>query len=453
MKKIIYLTLIFVITLACNPIKHLETAKTTLPDSYKFSVNDKTTTQSVDTPWWQNFNDTLLNNLIKEALYNNNNLEVAMSNIKIAQKNIKITRSEMLPNFDLQLSATANYSTTTKIRQNYVATPTMNWQFNLAGAGIHATEVAKYNSYSIEKQYSDMQLTLICDVISNYISIVEYKGALELSEDTYNTRLKAILLIDSMVYYGMSSSLDLEQAKSLLATAAASIPQYKRALEQSITNMGILLSDTNLTIERFKNSNIKNIVITPLNSGIPSDLLKNRSDIMASMFSLESARSSVKVAHAARFPSLSLTADGGVSSNLLKGIVNGNPTVWGAGLSLLQPLFSFGKNKKNEQIAVEKYNQALSEYEQNIIVAFQEVESALSGIETFNTQISETKNLVSANRATKLISSELYKAGLNNYIYQLDAERELFAVELSYIQLLSAQINNYVALHKAIGVL
>lgn len=453
MKKITYIS-ILALLIGCSPVKNLKTADVELPASFKFELSeDFATSYNIDTAFWRNFGDTVLNNLVSEAIENNKDIKTAYSNIQISRKNLAVTRGELLPNFNLELSAEAEYTDVTKIEQTYVITPTMNWQFNLAGKQSNSIKVAQFESLSDMEDYNNTVTTIISEVIATYISILEYKSLLELSEETYNSRKESVILIDSMFKYGMSSGLDLSQAKALEATAAASIPKYNQALEQSVLSMNILLGTTELTSERFQYCSIENLKLTPINAGIPSEILKRRSDIRSAMYSLESARSGVKVAHSARFPVLSLTVDGGVTSSALKNLVNGNPATWGATVSLLQPLLYFGINKNNELIAIEKYNKALYNYELNVITAFKEVELALLGIDMYKKQLTKTQEIVEANKNIALMTQKLYIVGLEDYLYQLDAQRELFSAQLSYIQLYAAQINSYLSLYKALNLL
>ncbi|MFI3263063.1 MAG: TolC family protein [Rikenellaceae bacterium] len=451
MKNIIYLS-ILAVAIACSPVKNLETVKVELPEDFKFELDDKTSHElSLDTAFWRNFGDTVLNNLVLEALANNYDLKTAYSNVLISRRNLGVTRGELLPNFNLELSAEGEYTPATKIEQTYVVTPTMNWEFNLAGKQSNSIKVARYESYSDYEEYKDVMLSVVCELVTSYISILEYKRALELAEQTYASRHSSVSLIDSLFRYGMSSGLDLAQAKALEASAAVAIPKYRQALEQSILNINIVLGTTGVGYERFKNCELQNMRLPIIKAGLPSDILKNRSDLRAAMYDLESARSGVKVAHAARFPSISLTVDGGLSSSHLKSLVNGNPSVWGATVSLLQPILYFGINKNNERIAVEKYNKALYAYELDVITAFKEVEVALLGIELYKRQLHETLNLVESNKAIEHMTSRLYLEGFDDYLNQLDAQRELFATELSYIQLYAAQVNSYLSLFKALN--
>lgn len=445
---------VLVLLIGCTPIKHLETVEVELPKSFKFDFSDKDVKNyGIDTAFWQNFCDTVLNNLVYEAIANNNDIKTAYSNVLMARRSLSVTRGQLLPNFNLELSAEAEYTDLTKIEQTYVITPTMNWEFNLAGKQTSSIKKARFESYSEIEDFNNVMSTVICEVISTYISILEYKSAMKLSEDTYLSRKESVVLIDSMFRYGMASGLDLAQAKALEASAAVAIPKYKQALEQSILAMNVLLGGAELTYRRFENCEIENLKVTPINAGLPSDILKNRSDLRAAMYDLESARCGVKVAHSARFPSFSLTVDGGVSSSALKNLVSGNPGVWGATISLLQPLLYFGINKNNERIAIEKYNQALYSYEQDVVTAFKEVEVALLGIDMYQKQLAKTEELVYDNRKIEMMSRRLYEVGFDDYLNQLDAQRELFAAELSYIQLYAAQINSYLSLYKALNLI
>ena len=140
---------------------------------------------------------------------------------------------------------------------------------------------------------------------------------------------------------------------------------------------------------------------------------------------------------------------------------NGDPTSWRLITiwkrlptrpgQITQPLFAFGKLKRTEQAAVEVYKQQVYAYEQTVIEAFADVEKALVSIETYRKQATRQAQLVLANSRISEMNRELYRNGMSAYLDVIDAERELYASQMQFVEIAVQQYVNYVGLYKALG--
>ena len=165
----------------------------------------------------------------------------------------------------------------------------------------------------------------------------------------------------------------------------------------------------------------------------------------------EAVAAQTRVARAARFPSIALTGDGGLLSSTLKGLTSKNPAYWSASVSLTQPIIHFGQLKAEEQKALEMWRQAMLNYQQTVLEAFSDVESALVAIETYNAEVEKYLELLAANSLLQQMTAALYADGLASSLNLIDAERNLYSAQLSYIGLLTEQLCAYVDLYKSLG--
>ena len=138
-------------------------------------------------------------------------------------------------------------------------------------------------------------------------------------------------------------------------------------------------------------------------------------------------------------------------SGTVKGLFHGNPFVWSAGLSVTEPIFAFGRNKRNVEIAREESHQAVLDYEQTVLTALGDVEKALVAISTYREQLLKQRELLRATAVTQLLTNELYRSGLTDYLQVLDAERTFYDNQIQYISIRSQQFISYIALYKALG--
>lgn len=436
---------------ACNP--HLPRPTVEISERYLYGGNFSQDTLGVEVEWWRIFNDSLLNTLEAQALANNNDVEVALSRVEQARQQLVVTRAALLPSFAAGLSASGEYDNVEKYTVNYKIGPSMSWEFGMGGRLKHSLGAARAAILGSEWAYRGAKLSLTAEVATTYFTLLQYERNLAIARRTYTLRRKSMSLVDSMFRYGMSSGVDVEQARSLMLEAAADIPKYEQALAQTRLSLNTLLGT--VPIEANDDGMGLNLLsdFLPIDIpiGLPSDLLHRRPDVLEAYYALVESGEKVGIARAERFPSVSMTLSGGVASETLKGLVTGMPWVWGATRSLSQPLFSFGRLKQSENIAREAYRQSIATYRQTIIEALADVESALAAISGCNDQTERSAELVQTNDRVAQMTRALYDSGMSDYFDLLDAERSLYDSQMQLIDLVAQQYINYVALFKALG--
>lgn len=436
---------------ACNP--RLARPVLLLPERYIFGGDLSQDTLGIDIEWWQVFGDEVLNGLEQRALANNNNIEVALSRIEQAYLQLSVARSQFLPSFAFGVEVDGEYDNVEKYTVNYKIGPSMSWEFGMGGRLKHTIGAARAAILSSEWACRGVMLSLTTEVATTYFTLLQYERTLEIARRAYALRAESVALVDSMFRYGMSSGLDLAQARSLMYSAASDIAQYERAVAQSRLVLNTLLSeppaevdDTGLGINLLTDFMPIDIPI-----GLPSDLLHRRPDVMEAYYELVENGEKVGIARAERFPSIGMTLTGGIASDKLKELFTGMPFVWGATRSMTQPLFSFGKLKRNEELARKDYQQSVANYRQTMIEALADVEKALVAITTYEAQTERCAALVMANANAAQMTRALYDSGLSNYFDLMDAERTLYTSQQQLIALVAQQYINYVTLFKALG--
>ncbi len=439
------------VVVACNP--QLVRPSVAVSSRYIYGEYFSQDTLDISAEWWRIFNDERLNALEAQALVVNNDLSVALSRVEQARLQLLTTRAGFLPSFAFGLSVKGDYDNVDKYSVEYDIGPSMSWEIGMAGRLKHSLGAARAEVLQSVWAYRGVVLSLTTELATAYFTLLQYERNLEIARQTYLLRRESLALVDSMFRYGMSAGLDVEQAKSLLYTAAADMAQYERAMNQTRLTINTLIGipphevdETDIGLNLLTDFMPVDVPI-----GLPSDLLHRRPDVMESFYALVECGERVGVARAERFPTFSMTLSGGIASEKLKGLVSGMPFVWGASRSLAQPLFSFGRLKRNEESAREAYHQSISTYRQTIIEALADVEQALVAIETGNAQTERYAELVLANTAVARMTRALYDGGLSNYFDLLDAERTLYDSQMQLIDLVAQQYINYVTLFKALG--
>lgn len=214
------------------------------PDEYIFAQSGEGVV-IVGVEWWEIFGDTTLNRLMVEAIDNNKDLAVAATNVIIAREQLASVRASLAPGLDLGVAAEATYTPSVdgkkRIEQSYSLLPKVSWEASIFGGIKGASDAAREALTATQWGYRAARLALEAQVATTYFQWLQYARSLEITERSYALRVEAQRMTDSLYYYGFASGVDLQQARSLTATAAADIPSYRRAMVQTNLILNTLL--------------------------------------------------------------------------------------------------------------------------------------------------------------------------------------------------------------------
>lgn len=428
----------------------LDKAEVDVPQSYLFRDAVVESGEELQGEWWQMYDDPMLDSLICHALARNRNLAAAASKIESARYALSQARAEFLP--ELGAEARGEVNGARKEREyEFALQPTVSWNVSLFGALRHTRREAQANILSTEWAYRGVQLSLTNEVAKAYFTLRQYSQSLEIASHSLMLRREQAHLVEKMSEQGFSTGLDLEQARSLVYSAEADVAQYRRAVVQSKLSLATLLGETP-DVELAVNDSLSVEALPQgIEVGLPITLLTRRPDIMESYYELQAAAARVGVAHSNRFPSLSITGEGGVMSNSVKNLFAQGYWAWGASAGVAQTLFSFGRLKRAEQIARSAYEEAVLGYEQQVLEALEEVESALIAISTYKEQIAHYEEFVASNHRIARLTRALYERGLDDYLDVISTEQSWYESQLELVGLVAQQYINYAALAMALG--
>lgn len=397
--------------------------------------------------WWQKFNDPILDSLIQRAVEGNRNLASAVKNIEIARMQTATVKSQALPSISLVGSGEAKYTHATKIVQDYSIMPTVSWDIGLWGKVRRQAEAAGAAFVATEYEVAAIVQNLTAEVATTYFSALSYEYALQIAQRTYISRDSSQRLMEAMFYYGSISDVDLQQSKASLATAGTSVEQYKRALEQTILALNLLMGENphNITLGTLKPVNLT------IPAGLESSLLERRPDVIQAYYAVQQANAMIGVAVANRLPSISLTGAGGLATTVVRDVATGYPLAWNGAASLIAPILNWGTLRREEKTARIKTEQAVLAYEQAVLGAISEFEQSLVAVDTYNREIAQCVQMVVSSEKAAILTNALYRSGSASYLDVLDADRTLFAAQLQYVQTINNQIASYITLYKALG--
>jgi multidrug efflux system outer membrane protein len=435
------------------------------------------------TAWQDVYTDPRLRALIDIALRNNRDLRTATLNVMAAQAQYRSERADLFP--QINLSGTGTFeglpnSTTIPTStsssgtsgtlaatssSSLQATPSSGgtYRYYTAGVGFSSYELdlfGQVRNLTAQKfeQYlgygataRSTQISLIAQVASAYLTLLADQQLHDLTARTLQSQQDSYNLTAKELDRGTTTRLTLRQAETSVDTARANLAQYSRQVAQDQNALVLLLGQpmpADLPPGRKLDDQT---ILADLPPGLPSDLLTRRPDVVAAEYDLRAANANVGAARAAFFPSITLTAQDGVASNKLSHLFTAGATSWTFSPQLNIPIFTWGQNQANLDLAKVQKNLQVANYEKTVQTAFREVADVLAARGTYLDQLRAQQQLVDADADAYNLALLRFRAGVDNYLATLDSQRSLYAAQQDLVTLRESQLTNLVTTYKVLG--
>jgi multidrug efflux system outer membrane protein len=436
----------------------------------------ETAAAASDIGWRDFFEDTTLQKLIELALRNNPDARVAALNVAAAQAQYQIQRASLFPaisadgvgEFEKYPASVATLASSgSTAGGGGAAVPTVSgssvFRYFDVGVGFTSYELdlfGKLRSLDHERlqQYlgyietrRSAQISVVAEVASAYLTLLADRKLLKITRDTLDSQQDSLKLIQMSFDGGVDTALDLNQAKTTVATAQANLAQYERQVAQDQNALIVLLgvplpADLPLTGELDSER-----LLADLPAGMPSEVLTRRPDILAAERNLIAANANIGAARAAFFPSISLTGNFGTASTQLSGLFQRGSSTWTFAPQISVPIFAGGANVAGLHLATTQRDILTTQYQQSIQSAFREVSDALAGRGTLDRQLIADQALVDASAESYRLSDMRFTNGVDNYLAVLDSQRSLYSAQQSLVDVQLARLENLVTLYKSLG--
>jgi len=407
-----------------------------------------------DLPWWQVFQDPKLQELIRIALKQNYDLQLATERINAARAQLAVTRSSLFP----QVAGAGNFSGGKQFNfqttYNFLTLTTdAAFQVDLFGRLRRATEAARAQLLATEAARQTVILTLVSDIASDYFALLELDLQLQITHGTVTNQINSVKLTTRRLQYGVATKLDVLQAQQVLDTANAAVPALERQIAQEENAISILLGNYPQDVPRGLPLVEQNLP-PEIPPGLPSSIIERRPDIREAEQNLIAANAEIGVAKAAFFPQISLTGSGGGAfgrSSAFSSLMSSQIGFWSYGAQVSQPIFTGGALRGNLSLAESQQKQALIAYRQTIQRAFGDVSDALIAYEKFHeVRLRQQASVVDLQESVRL-STLRYEGGTSTYLEVLDGQRSLYANELTLAQARGDEFQSLVQVYRALG--
>ena len=405
-----------------------------------------------DLPWWEVFQDPVLEGLIEEALRQGYDARLAAARVEEAQALYGVARGALYPGVGYQLGFERSrqdqfVNRDGNVETKWTAKLGFSWELDLFGRIRRQTEAARAQYLATEEARRGVLLSLVAEVATTYLELKELDTELDIAKRTTAAFQSTYELFERRLEGGAASALETARAEASLGQVAAQIPEIERAIAAKENQLNYLLGRPPQPLPR---DGVRIPLPPDIPAGLPSALLERRPDVREAEEQLVSANALVGAAKARYFPTLTLTGlFGNVSPELGDLFANGKTYSLAAGL--VGPLFQAGQIKKNYAAAQARFEQGKVLYEAAVTNALREVSGALVDRTKLVETAKQRERTVKAYAEAVRLANIRYDSGLSAYFEVLDAQQQLFPAEISLAQTRRDQLLAVVDLYKALG--
>ncbi|MEN3338070.1 MAG: outer membrane protein multidrug efflux system [Acidobacteriota bacterium] len=408
-----------------------------------------------DARWWDVFADEQLQALVRTATTGNYDVRIAAARIEQAEAQVGITRSNQYPSVGLDVQAGGQRTPALGTSEARTAAAVLvrgraAWELDFWGRYRRGTEAARARLLATEWGQRAVMSTLVSRVADGYFTLRALDLELDIARRTLASRRESLDLARIREQGGATSLVDVRQAEQLVYSAAGTIAEFERRVEQQENFLSVLLGGFPGPVARGRELTAQPHA-PEVPAGLPSALLERRPDIQAAEQEIIAANAEIGVARAAYFPSITLTGMGGLQSTALGALFSGGAVGWTAAAGLAQPLFTGGRTRSQVAFAEAARTEATLAYERTVKQAFLEVSDALVGYRKAQEFRAQQELLVDAAQDGRRLADIRYRGGATSYLEVLDAETRLFNAELSLADARLSELADFVELYRALG--
>ncbi|MBE7685391.1 efflux transporter outer membrane subunit [Tenacibaculum piscium] len=408
---------------------------------------------------WKNlFTDTYLQQYIEEGLKNNMDVRIAIQQMITAQAYAKQGKAGYLPSINIganvthqELSKNSQFGAflSNTSTDQFDISANLTWEADIWGkirSNKRATQAVYLQSVA---GHQAVKTKLIAGIATTYYNLLALDAQLEITKQTILTRESSLATIKALKDAGQVTQVAVDQNIAQFNNAKALQVDIENAIFKTENTLSILLGKTSTSIQRSSlavQKNDQNITL-----GIPANLLRNRPDVIASEYNLIKSFEQTNMAKSSLYPSLKLTAAGGLQSLDLDKLFNINSLFANIVGGLTQPLFNQRKLKTQREVAIAQQEKALLEFKKTLLIAGNEVSNTLFSYQSEIKKFEFRKKEVEALRTAEMNSEELLKSGFANYLDLLTARESALRAELNSIDSKRQQLVIVVNLYQALG--
>lgn len=431
-----------------------------LPVAWSAEIKDGLIVEDLDkralADWWLILDDPVLTSLIEQAVASNLDLKDARAQVRQARALRGISKADRFPTIDAsgaaRLSRSSEDTGSGAERKLYSAGFDATWELDLFGGKQRAIEAAEAELQVSEEDLRDVLVSLLAEVALNYVEVRSFQTRLSVANANLDAQKETYNIAQWRFQAGLSTRLDVEQAKYNLEQTRSRIPDLHTGFEQAGNRLSVLLGQYPGSL-KIALAEHKAIPVAPLEVavGVPADVLRHRPDVRRAERQLAAQTAQVGVATADLYPKFSLLGSIGLEALSLNNLFLFGSRTHSIGPRITWPVFDAGTIRKNIDVQSALQEQALIQYEAAILKALEEVENALVAYAEEHSRRQSLSDATEAAQQAAGLAQSLYLSGLIDFTDVLDAQRSLLSFQDQLSVSESEVTSNLITLYKALG--
>ncbi|MGB8359316.1 MAG: efflux transporter outer membrane subunit [Bacteroidales bacterium] len=450
-KAILPILLAIMVLVSCKVTENYKRPSGIAESKLYRDVKTDDTTTIADIPWKHMFSDTLLQGLIQEGINNNLDLKIAMARIKQAQANLAQSNAAFYPTLAVNASGsvqkTTNIVGTSTIYQLYGST---SWEADIWGKLKSSKRAALSALLQSDAYKRAVQTQLVSDIATDYYTLLAYDGQLQVTLKTVENRKLSAVTMKQLKESDVVTGAAVVQSEANRYSVEVTVPDLRQNIRETENALSILLGRNPGGIARDSLNNQQ--IRIDLQTGVPAQLLANRPDVQEAEHQLRYYFELTNVARTYFYPSLTLTATGGLSNASISQLFSASSLFGNILGGLVQPIFNHGLNKQRLRVAQAQQEEYIAVFKKILLNAGLEVSNAL-----YNYQVATDKMKIRSQQIDFLKKSVEFTKELliysenTNYTDVLTSEQNLLAAQLNSINDKVQQLQSIVALYRSLG--
>lgn len=406
--------------------------------------------------WWTTLDDPMLSSLISRALQGSLDLRIGVARVREARARRGIINADRFPTINGTGSVTKSRSsdeTGTGVETDlYAVGFDAGWEIDVFGGVRRSVEAADADLDASREGLHAVMVSLLAEVGLNYVELRSFQTRLAIAEENQNAQKETYEITQARYASGLTSELDVEQARYSLQETRSQIPSLKIGIEQAENRLAVLLGQNPGTLKN-ELSEPAPVPVTPIEVavGVPAETLRRRPDVRKAERLLAAQTARVGVATAELYPAFSLMGTIGLEALSFEDVFSSGSRTYGIGPSFHWNIFDSGRIRQNIEVQSALQEQALLSYESSVLDALTDVENAL--VAYANEQMRRQSLFEGAQAAERAVTlaQDQYTSGLIDFQNVLNAQRALFSLQSQQAGSDAAVTAGLISLYKALG--
>jgi multidrug efflux system outer membrane protein len=459
------LAFILVVLTGCSVSKDIETPKPELPAEFRNVATVGDTSSIADIQWKSFFADATLQKLIDSAIVKNYDMQIAVKNIEASQLLFKQVKWDYVPTVGLNVTASSNrpsdnsvtglsisqFGIGTKHVEDYSANLALSWEADIWGKIKNRQRSALAQYLQTAEAKKAIQTNIVAGVSQGYYNLLMLDEQLNIAQKNVKLNDSTLRIIRLQYDAGQVTSLAVQQAEAQRQAAEQLVPQFEQNITIQENALRILTGELPDKIAR--SAKLDDLAVPEnLSAGVPSAIVSRRPDVRSSELALTVANANVGITKAAMYPTLTITASGGLNSFKASNWFNIPASLFGtvAG-GVAQPLLNRKRLKTQYEVAKVDREKTVLQFRQSVLNAVGEVSDALIRIEKLKQQQAIAANRVKTLQQATANANLLFKNGLANYLEVITAQGNVLQGELELATVKRTQLDAVSALYRSLG--